>query len=83
MQLHRDPARRIGFRQALQARREGRIRQIRELAEAVIGQQAAVFNTEGGWARLMNPGLTKEQIAKLPLEKYLGERGWTDPEEWM
>jgi len=24
-----------------------------------------------------------EQIAALPLEKYLGVRGWTDPSEWM
>ena len=29
------------------------------------------------------PGITKEQIAKLPLEKYLGVRGWSDPSEWM
>ena len=38
---------------------------------------------EGGWARMMNSGYTKEQIAKMPLERYLGKRGWTDPSEWM
>ena len=27
--------------------------------------------------------LTKEQIEKMDLEKYLGKRGWTDPSEWM
>ena len=26
--------------------------------------------------------LSKEQIEKLPLDKYLGERGWSDPSEW-
>lgn len=38
---------------------------------------------EGGWARMMNSGLTKEQIEKMDLEKYLGKRGWKDPSEWM
>ena len=47
-------------------------------SDAVTGQKAA-----GGWARMMNSGLTKEQIAAMPLEKYLGKRGWTDPSEWM
>ena len=47
-------------------------------SDAVTGQTA-----EGGWARMMNSGLTKEQIAAMPLEKYLGVRGWTDPSEWM
>ena len=47
-------------------------------SDAVTGQKA-----EGGWARMMNSGLTKEQIAAMPLEKYLGARGWTDPSEWM
>ena len=47
-------------------------------SDAVTGEKAA-----GGWARMMNSGLTKEQIAKMPLEKYLGVRGWTDPSEWM
>ena len=37
----------------------------------------------GGWARMMNSSLSKEQIAKLPLEKFLGVRGWSDPSEWM
>ncbi|MBR6977372.1 MAG: D-2-hydroxyacid dehydrogenase [Lachnospiraceae bacterium] len=46
--------------------------------DAISGQKA-----EGGWARMMNSGLTKEQIAKLPLDKYLGARGWKDPSEWM
>ena len=47
-------------------------------SDAVTGQKA-----EGGWARMMNSGLSKEQIAAMPLEKYLGARGWTDPSEWM
>ncbi|MBR5094222.1 MAG: D-2-hydroxyacid dehydrogenase [Oscillospiraceae bacterium] len=38
---------------------------------------------ESGWARMMDPGLTKEQIAAMPLDKVLGERGWRDPSEWM
>ena len=38
---------------------------------------------EGGWARIMNVNLTREQAAAMHLEKYLGERGWTDPSEWM
>lgn len=46
--------------------------------DAVSGEKA-----EGGWARMMNSGLTKEQIEKIDLEKYLGKRGWTDPSEWM
>lgn len=36
----------------------------------------------GGWARLMNSDMPKEEIEKLPLDKYLGERGWRDPAEW-
>jgi phosphoglycerate dehydrogenase-like enzyme len=47
-------------------------------SDAVSGQKA-----EGGWARMMNSGLSKEQIAKMPLEKFLGKRGWSDPSEWM
>ena len=47
-------------------------------SDAVSGAKA-----EGGWARMMNSGLSKEQIAKMPLEKYLGKRGWSDPSEWM
>ena len=27
--------------------------------------------------------LTQAQAAALHLEKYLGERGWTDPAEWL
>lgn len=38
---------------------------------------------EGGWARMMNVKLTREQAAAMHLEKYLGDRGWTDPSEWM
>ena len=38
---------------------------------------------EGGWSRLTNSGLSKEQIEKMDLEKYLGKRGWKDPSEWM
>lgn len=39
--------------------------------------------SEGGWSRMMHSGLTKEQIEKIDLEKYLGKRGWKDPSEWM
>ncbi len=46
--------------------------------DAVTGEE-----TESGWARMMNSGLTKEQIEKLDLEKFLGRRGWTDLSEWM
>ena len=46
--------------------------------DAVSGETA-----KGGWARMMNSGMSKEQIAKLPLEKYLGVRGWSDPSGWM
>ncbi len=38
---------------------------------------------EGGWTRMMNAKLTREQIEKMDLEKYFGKRGWTDPSEWM
>ena len=38
---------------------------------------------EGGWARMMNAKLTKEQLAQVDFDKYLGERGWRDPSEWM
>ena len=47
-------------------------------SDMISGEKA-----EGGWARMMNSGLSKEQIEKMPLEKYLGKRGWTDPSEWM
>ena len=47
-------------------------------SDAISGGKA-----EGGWARMMNSGLSKEQIARLPLEKYLGVRGWSNPSEWM
>lgn len=38
---------------------------------------------KSGWAKLMNSNVPKEQIAKMDLEKFLGKRGWTSPEEWM
>ena len=47
-------------------------------SDAMSGEKA-----EGGWARIMNVNLTREQAAAMHLEKYLGERGWTDPSEWM
>ncbi|MBR1842526.1 MAG: D-2-hydroxyacid dehydrogenase [Oscillospiraceae bacterium] len=47
-------------------------------SDAVSGGKA-----EGGWARLMNSNLPKSEIEKLPLEKFLGARGWKDPSEWM
>ncbi len=37
---------------------------------------------KSGFSKLTNSGLSKEQIEKLPLDKYLGERGWSDPSEW-
>ncbi|MBR6321819.1 MAG: D-2-hydroxyacid dehydrogenase [Lachnospiraceae bacterium] len=42
------------------------------------------YNTaaKSGFARLTNSGMTKEEIEKLPLENFLGKRGWTDPAEW-
>lgn len=39
-------------------------------------------NTQSGFAKLTNSNMPKEQIEKLPLDKFLGERGWTDPAEW-
>ena len=39
-------------------------------------------NNTSGFARLTNSKMPKEEIEKLPLDKYLGERGWTDPSEW-
>ncbi len=41
-----------------------------------------VSESKGGWARMMNSNIPKEQIAKMDLEKYLGKRGWTDVSEW-
>ena len=38
---------------------------------------------EGGWAKVMNAKMTKEQLAKIDFSKYFGDRGWTDPAEWM
>ncbi len=35
-----------------------------------------------GFARLTNSRMPKEEIEKLPLDKYFGKRGWTDPAEW-
>ena len=37
---------------------------------------------EGGFARLTNTTLSKEEIEKMPLEKFLGKLGWSDPSEW-
>lgn len=37
---------------------------------------------KSGFSKLTNSGLSKEQIEKLPLDKYLGKRGWSDPSEW-
>ena len=46
--------------------------------DAIDGEKA-----EGGWARLMNSKVSREDVEKMNLEKYLGNRGWTDPSEWM
>ena len=35
-------------------------------------------NGNSGWARLTQSNLSKEEIAKIPLEKFLGKRGWTE-----
>ena len=43
----------------------------------------SVEKAEGGWAKLMNNNVPKEQIRIEMLEKFLGKRGWTDPSEWM
>ncbi len=47
-------------------------------SDAVTNEKA-----EGGWSRMMNAKLTKEQVEKMDLEKHLGKRGWTDPSEWL
>lgn len=47
-------------------------------SDAMDGKKA-----EGGWARLMNANMTKEQLKQIDFDKYLGERGWRDPSEWM
>ncbi len=59
-----------------------------EAGEPLMNQlrpEDAVTTTsnKSGWAKMMNSGLTKEQIQNLDLEKYLGKRGWTSPAEWM
>lgn len=46
--------------------------------DAMSGEKA-----EGGWSLMMKTGMTREQIAKMDLEKYLGKRGWTDTTQWM
>lgn len=38
--------------------------------------------TSSGFSKLTNSNLSKEEIAKIPLEKFLGVRGWSDPAEW-
>ena len=43
----------------------------------------AAPNAGGGFARMMNSGLSKEELSKIDFSKYFGERGWTDPSEWM
>ncbi len=47
-------------------------------SDAMSGEKA-----EGGWAKLMNSKIPKEQIKIEMLERVLGKRGWTDPSEWM
>lgn len=46
--------------------------------DAMSGEKA-----EGGFSKMLNAKLTQEQAKALHLEKYLGDRGWTDPSEWM
>ena len=47
-------------------------------ADAMSGEKAA-----GGWARMLNSNVPKEQIKLEMLEKFLGKRDWTSPEDWM
>lgn len=59
-----------------------------EAGEPLLNQlrpsdQVSGGKAEGGWARMMNTKLTREQIEKMDLEKYFGKRGWKDPAEWM
>lgn len=37
---------------------------------------------KSGFSKLTNFNLTKEEVAKMPLDKFLGVRGWSDPAEW-
>ena len=46
--------------------------------DAISGEKA-----QGGWSRMLNSKLKKEEIEKLDLERYLGKRDWKDPSEWM
>lgn len=54
------------------------LRNLMRPEDAMNGEKA-----EGGWAKLMNSKIPKEQIRMEMLEKFLGKRGWTDPNEWM
>ena len=47
-------------------------------ADAMNGEKAS-----GGWTRMLNSKVPKEQIQMEMLEKFLGKRDWTTPEEWM
>ena len=46
--------------------------------DAMNGEKAS-----GGWTRMLNSKIPKEQIQMKMLEKFLGKRDWTTPEEWM
>ncbi len=37
---------------------------------------------QSGFARLTNSTMSREEIAKLPLEKFLGKKDWKDQSEW-
>lgn len=39
-------------------------------------------DNKSGFGRLTNSNMPMEEIKKLPLEKFLGVRGWSDPAEW-
>lgn len=47
-------------------------------SDAMSGEKS-----QGGWARLLNSNVPKEQIKMEMLEKFLGKRDWHDPSEWM
>lgn len=59
-----------------------------EAGEPLVNQlrqedAVTITDNKSGWSKMMNSGLTKEQIENLDLEKYLGKRGWSSPSEWM
>lgn len=58
-------------------RNEEPLKNLMKPADKIEGEKG-----KGGWSKMMNVSLTKEQAEKLHLEKYLGKLDWTDPSEW-